>query len=484
MTTSMWGMDVAAVRGLGDSLDRAADELETARDQVGARMTLSFGAGPDLDAFRARWSSELAPSLARVCATLRAAAGDVRRDADQQDSASGDGAGGGAGAGGPSAGGGGAGGGGRADHGDGPDRLRDRGEELWDASGDALDGVGSWWDATSDDWLNVGDAAEQLWDATGGALLDGEWPRTTEVVASQIRTLGAFGGALWTTVTGDEANLFDDGDPYAGDPRAVPTDANRAGTPPLRVPETLDDLTASVTDAYDAGDGVVRVTTVETADGPRVVVSVPGTQPWNPSAGSNPMDLTGNLVTAGGGTSTMTESVELAMRTAGIPDGAQVMLVGHSQGGMTVADLTSDPDFVSRYGVTHAMTFGSPIDSEHVDPRVSVLEVQHATDVVPRLDMEDGLYVPNPVRPALPVLPGLPSFSDQAGPQHTTVTLPNPGPWYDAATNHSHEEYSASISQSADPALAAYTQELRDSGFLGGTRPSTSAVDVTVGRED
>lgn len=478
MTTSMWGMDVAAVRGLGDSLDRAADELETTRDQVSARMTLSFGAGPDMDAFRSRWSGELAPSLTHVCATLRAAAGDVRRDADQQDTASGDGAGGGPGAGG-------AGGGGRGDDGGGPlDWLRDRGEDLWDAGGDALEDVGDWWDAASDDWLNVGDAAGQLWDATGGALLDGEWPRTTEVVASKIRTLGAFGGALWTTVTGDEANLFDDGDPYAGDPRAVPTDANRAGTPPLRVPETLDDLTASVTDAYDAGDGVVRLTTVETPEGPRVIVSVPGTQPWNPSAGSNPMDLTGNLVTAGGGTSTMTEAVELAMRNADIPDGAQVMLVGHSQGGMTVADLTSDPGFVSRYNVTNAMTFGSPIDSAHVDPRVSVLELQHATDVVPRLDMEDSVYVPNPARPALPILPGLPSFSDQTGPQHTTVTLPNPGPWYDAMTNHSHEQYSESIRQSADPGLAVYEQQLRDRGFLGGTPQNTSAVDVTMGRED
>lgn len=468
MTTSMWGMDVAAVRGLGDSLDRAADELETTRDQVSARMTLSFGAGPDMDAFRSRWSDELAPSLSRVCATLRAAAGDVRRDADQQDSASGDGAGGG-----------------RGDDGGGPlDWLRDRGEDLWDAGGDVLDGVGDWWDATSDDWLNVGDAAGQFWDATGGALLDGEWPRTTEVVASQIRTLGALGGALWTTVTGDEANLFDDGDPYAGDPRAVPTDPNPAGIPPLRVPDSLDDLTESVTNAYEAGDGVVRLTTVETPEGPRVIVSVPGTQPWNPSAGSNPMDLTGNLVTAGGGTSTMTEAVELAMRNADIPDGAQVMLVGHSQGGMTVADLTSDPDFVSRYNVTNAMTFGSPIDSEHIDPRVSVLEMQHATDVVPRLDMEDSLYVPNPATPALPILPGLPSFSDQAGPQHTTVTLPNPGAWYDAVTNHSHQEYSASIRASADSGLAAYEDQLRRDGFLSGTADNSSAVDVTVGRRD
>ncbi|WP_435736296.1 hypothetical protein V5D56_16090 [Cellulosimicrobium sp. PMB13] len=499
-------MDVAAVRRLGTDLERAADDLESARDQVGVRMAMSFGFGPDMDEFRGRWSSELAPSLSRVCATLREAAQSVRLDADQQDTASNDGGGSGGGHGsdggarGPD-------GGGRGDGDDGGggplDWLRDRGEDLWDAGGDALDwlgdrgedladGASTWWDATSDDWLNVGDSFGQLWDATGGSILDGRWPRTTEVAASMIMGAGALGGALYTTATGDEANLFDDGDPYAGDPRRVPTGANPDGVEPLRIPDSLDDLTASVTDAYLSGDGSVRVTTIETADGPRVIVSVPGTESWSPGASSNPMDLTGNLVTAGGGSSTMSEAVELAMRNANIPEGAEVMLVGHSQGGMTVADLTSDPDFVSRYNVTNAMTFGSPIDSQQIDPRVSVLELQHQTDVVPRLDMEDSLYVPNlmppgplnPLGPAFPSLPGLPSFSDQTGANHATVTLPNPGPWYDAAGNHSHQAYSSSILQSTDPGLSAYEQQLRQSGFLSGSPGTTSAVDVTVGRRD
>ncbi len=480
----MWGMDVTAVRGLGDALDQAADDLESARARIDARMGLPFGLGPDMEDFRARWSGELAPSLVRVGMALRGTAGTVRRNVEEQVAASTD-----AGSGGSAFAGASGSGNGSADGGGGPlDWLQDRGEDLWGAGADALDwlsdrgedvldGVGDWWDATSDDWLNVGDAAGQLWDATGGSILDGRWPRTTEVVASQILLLGSTGGALWTTVTGDEANIFDDGEPYAGTPSPVP-DGD------VRVPGSLDDLTGSVTDAYNAGDGVVRVTTVDGPGGPRVVVSVPGTQSWSPAAGANPMDLTGNLVTAGGGTSTMTQAVELAMRNADIPPGAEVLLVGHSQGGMTVADLTADPDFVSRYNVTNAVTFGSPIDSAHVDPRVSVLELQHSTDVVPRLDMEDALYVPNPAQPALPILPGLPSLSDQSGPQHSTVTLPNPGPWYDAVTNHSHQEYSSSIANSSDPALAAYEQQLRERGFLGGTAQNTNAVDVTVGRRD
>lgn len=56
-----------------------------------------------------------------------------------------------------------------------------------------------------------------------------------------------------------ELNLFDDGEPYAGP--AVPASGL------ITAPTDLSSLTASVTDAYEAGDGVVRVTTVDTPTG-------------------------------------------------------------------------------------------------------------------------------------------------------------------------------------------------------------------------
>lgn len=454
--SGMYGADVAQLRSLAQQFDRAADQLDTCRTSVGGSVRISPWQGPDAGRFRADWDSSHAGRIAAAASTLRTGARQLRTNADQQEQASAvDGA-----AGGGSGGGGGAGSGG--------------GGGFWGWVADRADAV-------RDEFGNLLDAGGQLWDATGGSLLSGRWPRTTEVVASLIRWEGsAFSaGVAWMTAGMVELNLFDDGEPYAG--RPIPASGL------ITTPTDLSSLTASVTDAYNAGDGVVRVTTVETPDGPRVIVSIPGTQPWNPLAGDNPMDLTGNLVTAGGGRSTMTEAVELAMANANIPPGAQVLLVGHSQGGMTVADLASDSGFVSRYNVTNAVTFGSPIDSDHFDPRVNVLELQHAWDVVPRLDMGDALYLPSPVPqvnpiPGNPLLPGLPSGYLQEGPNHTTVTLPNPG--WDPVTNHSHQNYSASVASSQDQGLLAYEQQLRDSGFLGGNAGNTTAVDVQIGRKN
>ncbi|MBK8460841.1 MAG: hypothetical protein IPL43_12205 [Micropruina sp.] len=507
----MYGADVAQLRALAQQFERTAEQLEHDRMAVGNAIQISAWVGPVAVRFRAEWDSQHSQRIVGAARLLRDNARLARANADAQEATSAiDGSSGG----GP-AGSGGGGGGPLSWFGDRLGELKDAGStavdwvgdrasDLWEAGEDAANWVGdqavaawnwtsgtavaaanwtsdravdawNWagdrFEAIGDDWANYGDAAGQYWQATGGSLLDGRWPRTTEVVASTAMLTGAFAGAVVTTITAGtiEANIFDDGKPVASEPRPV----NQGVTNPT----SLADLTTSVTDAYDAGDGVVRVTTIDTPDGPKVIVSVPGTQSWGPETGANPMDLTGNLVTAGGGRSTMSEAVELALAKANIPAGAELMLVGHSQGGMTVADLASDRDLVTKYNVTNAITFGSPIDSTHIDPRVNVLELQHATDLVPRLDLGDALYVQG-----VPV--GLPSGYQQSGPQHTTVTLANPSGVLDLAGNHSHENYSTSLESSADPALLAFQSQLREAGFLSGNSTNTTAQDITVGRSD
>jgi hypothetical protein len=497
--------------------------------QIASAAVWSFdGWGPVVDQMRDEWESQHAPLLGQVAESLASFGQKAKANADAQDDTSNtlDGAGGNPFAGVStqgSANGDDDGGGGVLGW------LGDKAGDLWDAGGDAVDWVGDkagdtagWigdratdlWNAGGDaiDWIgdkgsdavgwigdkgsdalgwlgdrasaiggsfqNLGDSGMQLWDATGGAILDGEWPRTTEVLASGIRLAGATVGVGLTagTLGMFDPKVFDDGDPYAGDPSEV--------TAP-RAPTSVSELALGVTDSYKAADGNIRITTVEGPDGPRVIVSVPGTEAWNPSAGDNPMDLTGNLVTAGGSRSTMSEAVILAMENADIPPGAEVMMVGHSQGGMTVADLTSDSAFVDKYNVTNAMTYGSPIDSAHIDPSVSVLEMQHQHDAVPRLDLGDSRF---------PFLPG----GQNESANHTSVTFDDPGSAWDAAGNHDHSEnYPNSMKNGTDPdqaaydpALAAYEQGLRDSGFLvdvdksGSPSAPVSAVDVHVGRKN
>lgn len=466
MTEQLQGQDVEQVRELARALRVRSEGLDTARETIDHAVMGVDGFGLDVEAMRDIWSGDLAPSMTRIAAALREAGEVADRNADAQDETSAaDGGSGFAGAGANGA----AAAPGTGGGGDGGD-----GGRLLDALGGWLSGPAS---TVADGWDNLLDTGGRLWDATGGSILEGRWPRTTEIVAS-----GAlFGGALLDTAltTGSgglvDLDIFDDGEPVAGSP--VPVDLDADG----HYPRNVEDLVSGVD---DTSGPEVRVTTIETPDGPRAIVSVPGTQEWWPSTTDNPSDLTGALVTAGGGTSTMSESVELAMRNAAIPPGAEVMLVGHSQGGMTVADLVSDPGFVSEHNVTNAMTYGSPIDSERIDGRVDVLELAHGNDHVARLDLGDGLALPGPI-PGVPILPGPPSGYEQAGPSHTEVTFDSPGGVLDIVANHGGGGYHESVTTSTDPGLLAYEQRLRDAGFLGAGHDgsNTTAVDVPIGRE-
>lgn len=74
------------------------------------------------------------------------------------------------------------------------------------------------------------------------------------------------------------------------------------------------------------------------------------------------------------------------LRAAGVPIGAQLMLVGHSYGADTALDLAADPRFNGAAGflVTHVVAAGyhSAPQLQHVDPRTEVLVLQNSRDAV------------------------------------------------------------------------------------------------------
>ncbi len=230
-----------------------------------------------------------------------------------------------------------------------------------------------------------------------------------------------------------------------------------------------------VTDSYQVGhdpgsSGDVRITRIDNGTGtPAYVVAIPGTESWSPSAGATGRDLTANLALVAGQPTAAAESVRLAMDQAGIPPGSPVMLVGHSQGGIIAGTLASDPSFVQKYGVTNVLTYGAPIDHLDIDPSVQVMQVQHQTDLVPRLDL-GGLRT-----------------GDSPIPSHQpTVTLDNPGGMFDVVTNHSYVEYANSVRDElgadteAGRALRDYQGTL--SPFFVGPNGTVTAIDVPVSR--
>ena len=145
--------------------------------------------------------------------------------------------------------------------------------------------------------------------------------------------------------------------------------------------------------------------------GNHVIVYIPGTKRWSPVAGSNPLDLTSNVHAmasqsqadghskAGDSTaSSLTASeraaseraVLAALRSAKVGRGDEVILVGHSQGGIVAANIASTRH---EFKVSGIVTFGSPIALAEVASDTRVLALEHTNDPVPTLDSE-----PNPQR--------------------------------------------------------------------------------------
>ncbi|MDP5226551.1 MULTISPECIES: hypothetical protein [Arthrobacter] len=464
---SIYGMDVEQGKALGKKLDQGADTLMQLSKELSSLLSSSPWDGPDAQGFKRDWNGHR-QTLLSASNALHQASRTMKEQVRQQEQASQSGGGTSGGSGGH--------------HG---------GLPGW------LTGAGGWLlnDERSPLHNLLGAGREEL-DALGNfgrmgldALIHGEPPSITQLVAGGLNLLGSSINLGVTGLTDGLVNphIFDDGTPAAGDPHHVGVAGMHnsvKGYDDTPVPNSLSNIMSGVSAAYqDSGrpgtpDNAVRITAVDKHDGngPAYIVSIPGTQTWNPLSGSTPMDLTGNLVTASGGMSTMSQAVERAMEKAGIPADAPVMLVGHSQGGMTAAALASDSEFRDRFNVTNVMTYGSPVDSTHIPDGIHTLEIQHATDVVPRLDLGNAKPGPGPFGI-------MPWARDNNG---TVVTLPDPPGVgaLDAAGNHDFNNYARSVADHMNVApLANYQNDASMQRFITNDPNQVTATTSDVGRK-
>jgi pimeloyl-ACP methyl ester carboxylesterase len=118
---------------------------------------------------------------------------------------------------------------------------------------------------------------------------------------------------------------------------------------------------------------------------PTYTVIVPGTEDWIPG-GDTVTDIESNTQLRLDLKSSAEAAVKAAMAEAGVPTGAHVMLVGHSQGGMTSVSLARDPQFSQQYHVDQVVAFGSPVDDKPVPSQTQVLSIANGGDLVPGLD--------------------------------------------------------------------------------------------------
>ena len=149
-------------------------------------------------------------------------------------------------------------------------------------------------------------------------------------------------------------------------------------------------LVGTVAQAKAHGSGAIAVRRLNGPAGERWVVTLPGTDrwelPWQQHPDGAARDAGANLRAVGGAPTVYTRGVTQALHELGVPPGARVMLVGHSQGGLAAAELAGDAAFAADYRVTHVITVGAPIGSVPVPTGVQVLALENDCDAVPTLE--------------------------------------------------------------------------------------------------
>lgn len=167
------------------------------------------------------------------------------------------------------------------------------------------------------------------------------------------------------------------------EPAGIP-EVIQAGTTEVSAPHGLTDLLTALSAVSASADGQIEIQTLHAKNGPVHVVLLPGTDEaftWPGRQDATVRDLGENLLLASGEGSSYAAGVLRALQMAGVGARDPVLLVGHSQGGMTAMAVAASGD-VNVVGV---VTAGSPIAGADPGP-VPVLSLENSCDLVPTLD--------------------------------------------------------------------------------------------------
>ncbi|HYH75880.1 MAG TPA: hypothetical protein VD841_00015, partial [Arthrobacter sp.] len=136
----------------------------------------------------------------------------------------------------------------------------------------------------------------------------------------------------------------------------------------------------------ERGAGYIEVLQVDNGGEKAYVVVIPGTQLEGELGGDNPFDVAGIGEGLGYGSAEVNSAVLRALHAAGAEQGASVVAVGYSQGGIHAMNLAADERFLAQYDVTYVLTAGSPVGGIEPGAGVSSLHLEHRQDWVPGSD--------------------------------------------------------------------------------------------------
>jgi len=141
----------------------------------------------------------------------------------------------------------------------------------------------------------------------------------------------------------------------------------------------------------NSGQPVVRIEQYRFGEHSRFIVYIPGTQNLSLKTTSNPFDMRSNLLLLAGGRSAASRATELALRRSGVSAQDEVMLVGHSQGGLIALDLAKrSASGLVPYQVEHVVTFGTPAGLNEASTLPNVVSFENRADAVPKLELREN----------------------------------------------------------------------------------------------
>ncbi|MCX4545532.1 hypothetical protein [Streptomyces sp. NBC_01565] len=201
-------------------------------------------------------------------------------------------------------------------------------------------------------------------------------------------------GFSWVTLAGGVPTT----DPFLGLPSSVlkflnpgPGRAERTDPDPILakvLATSRNDVVSYVNDIGALGNhGLSLLRRIACADGAvRHVLLLPGTS-FGLLSNSTPQDLIGAFDGILRTDTTYTRAVKKLLLRAGVPTGSELMIVGHSLGGITAMNLAADVEVSSTYRVTHVVAVGSPVDNKRpADHTTQVISLVNKHDVIPGLD--------------------------------------------------------------------------------------------------
>ncbi|WP_436492796.1 lipase family protein [Actinokineospora sp. HUAS TT18] len=276
-------------------------------------------------------------------------------------------------------------------------------------------------------------------------------------------TLSALGlPSTLTSLTELLAMTYPDGDPKLTD---LGLDTNpRTTAPPQNLGDLIDALDYRNSTNNDAN---IDVRAIKDANGniTGYVVDIPGTQVWNAPFGDDKgsaNDMGTNVDAIAGNETVLQEGIEQALRDAGVPKDAPVMLVGHSQGGIVAARAANDFVENGTYNVTHVVTAGSPVGGIEMNPRVQTLSLENNGDIVPHLDGRENPDSDN--RTTV-------KFDNQTGTAGGNHAISGPD-----GQDANYEEAARRAQASGDPSVTRFVDSAGN--FLGGSSADSHTYKV------